>query len=86
MGSLGIELGHEVVEAGLLLEGVHAGRTVLAATSFFLSRRVLRPASRSQMPHWQELFIWLAGSTEDATSYFQTPSDRVAEIGTQIVV
>jgi KUP system potassium uptake protein len=58
-----------------------------AATSFFLSRRTLRPASRSQMSRWQEkLFIWLAGSAEDATTYFQIPPDRVVEIGTQIVV
>jgi KUP system potassium uptake protein len=58
-----------------------------AATSFFLSRRTLRPASRSQMSRWQEkLFIWLAGSAEDATTYFKIPPDRVVEIGTQIVV
>jgi KUP system potassium uptake protein len=58
-----------------------------SATSFFLSRRVLRPASRSQMPRWQEkLFIWLAGSAEDASAYFQIPADRVVEIGTQIAV
>jgi KUP system potassium uptake protein len=58
-----------------------------SSTSFFLSRRVLRPTSRSQMPRWQErLFIWLAGSAEDATTYFQIPSDRVVEIGTQIMV
>ena len=57
------------------------------ATSFFLSRRTLRPASRSQMTRLQErLFIWLAGSAEDATTYFQIPSDRVVEIGTQILV
>jgi KUP system potassium uptake protein len=57
------------------------------ATSFFLSRRTLRPASRSQMGRLQEkLFIWLAGSAEDATTYFQIPPDRVVEIGTQIVV
>jgi KUP system potassium uptake protein len=58
-----------------------------AATSFFLSRRTLRPSSRSQMSRLQEkLFIWLAGSAEDATTYFQIPPDRVVEIGTQIVV
>ena len=57
------------------------------ATSFFLSRRVLRPASRSLMRRWQEkLFIWLAGSAEDASEYFQIPADRVVEIGTQIAV
>jgi len=57
------------------------------STSFFLSRRTLRPASRSRMGRLQEkLFIWLAGSAEDATAYFQIPPDRVVEIGTQIVV
>ena len=59
----------------------------IAATSFFLSRRTLRPAPRSEMRRWQEqLFIWLAGSAEDATTYFQIPANRVVEIGTQIVV
>jgi len=58
-----------------------------SATSFFLSRRTLRPAPHSQMSRLQEkLFIWLAGSAEDATAYFQIPSDRVVEIGTQIAV
>ena len=58
-----------------------------AATSFFLSRRTLRPTSRSKMRHWQEkLFIWLAGTSEDATAYFQIPPDRVVEIGAQIAV
>jgi len=58
-----------------------------ATSSFFLSRRTLRPTTRSRMWRWQEkLFIWLAGTAEDATSYFQIPPDRVVEIGTQIVV
>jgi len=39
------------------------------------------------MPLWQEkLFIRLAGAAEDAAAYFRIPSDRVVEIGTQIVV
>jgi KUP system potassium uptake protein len=39
------------------------------------------------MPFWQDrLFIWLAGTAEDATDYFQIPPDRVVEIGTQITV
>jgi KUP system potassium uptake protein len=57
------------------------------SASFFLSRRKLRETPRSQMGRLQErLFIWLAGSAEDATAYFQIPPDRVVEIGTQIVV
>jgi KUP system potassium uptake protein len=58
-----------------------------SATSFFLSRRSLRPTVRSQMPRWQEqLFILIAGFAQDATSYFQIPTDRVVEVGTQVQV
>ena len=59
----------------------------IAATSFFLSRRSLKTSIRSEMPRWQELlFIWLAGRAEDATEYFRIPSDRVVEVGTQVMV
>jgi KUP system potassium uptake protein len=56
-------------------------------TSYYLSRRALRPATRSQMPRWQvRLFIWLARHASDATRYFRIPSDRAIEIGTQITI
>jgi KUP system potassium uptake protein len=59
----------------------------MSSTSFFLSRRSLRVTSKSEMPRWQErLFIALAGSAEDATTYFQIPTDRVVEVGTQVAV
>jgi KUP system potassium uptake protein len=59
----------------------------IGATSFFLSRRSLRTTLKSEMPRWQErLFIWLAGRAEDATEYFRIPSDRVVEVGTQVMV
>ena len=59
----------------------------VSQTSFFLSRRSLKPTVRSEMPKWQErLFIGLAGSAEDATTYFQIPTDRVVEVGTQVAV
>lgn len=59
----------------------------IGATSFFLSRRSLKPTDKSVMPWWQErLFIWLAGSASDATEYFRIPSDRVVEVGTQVLV
>ncbi len=59
----------------------------LGSTSFFLSRRSLRPKSKSEMPRWQEmLFIWLARTAEDATTYFQIPTDRVVEVGTQVAI
>jgi KUP system potassium uptake protein len=57
------------------------------STSFFLSRRALKPAAKSGMPHWQDqLFIQLARSANDATDYFQIPTGRVVEIGTQLAI
>jgi KUP system potassium uptake protein len=57
------------------------------STSFFLSRRRLRPAVRSGMPRWQDrLFIALARTANDATDYFQIPTDRVVEVGTQVTI
>jgi KUP system potassium uptake protein len=59
----------------------------IMSTSFFLSRRALRPAARSGMPRWQDrLFITLARSANDATDYFQIPTDRVVEVGTQVAI
>ena len=59
----------------------------IMSTSFFLSRRSLRPAADSGMPHWQDrLFIALARSANDATDYFQIPTGRVVEVGTQVTI
>jgi KUP system potassium uptake protein len=59
----------------------------IMATSFFLSRRALKPAARSGMPRWQDrLFIKLAGAANDATDYFQIPTGRVVEVGTQVTI
>jgi KUP system potassium uptake protein len=59
----------------------------IMATSFFLSRRSIRPAARSGMPLWQDkLFISLAKTASDATDFFQIPTGRVVEVGTQVTV
>jgi KUP system potassium uptake protein len=59
----------------------------MASTSFFLSRRNLKPTPKSEMPAWQDrLFVALARSAQDATTYFQIPTDRVVEVGTQVAV
>jgi KUP system potassium uptake protein len=59
----------------------------IMSTSFFLSRRSVRPDPRSGMPQWQDrLYIFLAHNADDASSYFQLPTDRVVEIGTQVTV
>jgi KUP system potassium uptake protein len=59
----------------------------IMSTSFFLSRRSVRASKDSGMPQWQDrLFIVLARNADDASSYFQIPTDRVVEIGTQVTV
>src|SRR6187431_751205 len=59
----------------------------IMATSFFLSRRALKPAPHSGMPRWQDhLFIALSRSSNDATDYFQIPTGRVVEVGTQVTI
>ncbi len=65
----------------------HGFKFDIMATSFFLSRRSIRPALRSSMPLWQDkLFIALARSASDATDFFQIPTGRVVEVGTQVTV
>jgi KUP system potassium uptake protein len=59
----------------------------IMTTSFFLSRRSLKPAANSGMPLWQDrLYIGLARTASDATEYFQIPTGRVVEIGTQVAI
>ncbi|UPJ52844.1 potassium transporter Kup [Bradyrhizobium sp. 200] len=59
----------------------------IMSTSFFLSRRALKPAAHSGMPRWQDLlFIRLSQSANDATDYFQIPTGRVVEVGTQVTI
>jgi KUP system potassium uptake protein len=56
-------------------------------TSFFLSRRLLKPSANTPMPAWQNmLFIGFAAIADDAARYFGLPTDRVVEIGTQVEV
>ena len=59
----------------------------IMTTSFFLSRRSLKASANSGMPLWQDrLFIGLARTASDATEYFQIPTGRVVEIGTQVAI
>jgi KUP system potassium uptake protein len=75
------------VPAGLAACRRHGVTFDVMSTSFFLSRRALRPSAQSRMPRWQDrLFILLARSSDDASRYFHIPSGRAVEIGTQVVI
>lgn len=59
----------------------------IMSTSFFLSRRSIKASPQSGMPVWQDnLFIGLTKSATDATNFFQIPTGRVVEVGTQVTV
>jgi len=59
----------------------------IMSTSFFLSRRSIKASPQSGMPIWQDNFyIGLTKSATDATSFFQIPTGRVVEVGTQVTV
>ncbi|MDP1907823.1 MAG: KUP/HAK/KT family potassium transporter, partial [Hyphomicrobium sp.] len=75
------------VPKALAIARKHGWQFDIMSTSFFLSRRTLRPSSQSGMPGWQDrLFIALARSASDATDFFQIPTGRVVEVGTQVTV
>ena len=75
------------VPKALVVARKHGWQFDIMSTSFFLSRRALRPSPHSGMPVWQDrLFIGLARSASDATDFFQIPTGRVVEVGTQVTV
>jgi KUP system potassium uptake protein len=54
-------------------------------TSFFLSRETLIPSAKPGMALWREkLFISMARNAGSVTTYFQIPTNRVVELGTQV--
>ncbi len=64
---------------GLVLE--------MMETSFFLGRETLIPRLGTDMALWREkLFIAMFRNAGSATSFFKIPSNRVVELGTQVVL
>jgi len=75
------------VPKALAIARKHGWHYDIMSTSFFLSRRALKPAAHSGMPRWQDrMFIWLARSASDATDFFHIPTGRVVEVGTQVTI
>ena len=76
---------HQQYQLGLMRKAGH--KFDIMSTSFFLSRRSIKPSPQSGMPVWQDnLFIGLTKSATDATNFFQIPTGRVVEVGTQVTV
>ncbi len=59
----------------------------IMSTSFFLNRRSFKSDPRRGLPGWQEkLFIALTRNAADATSFYHLPTNRVIELGQQLVI
>lgn len=56
-------------------------------TSYFIGRETLIPKLKSDMAFWREkLFIAMFRNAGSATAFFKIPSNRVVELGTQVVL
>jgi KUP system potassium uptake protein len=57
------------------------------ATTFFVGREVLVPASKPILRPWRiGLYTWLASNAYSPARFFQLPANRVVELGTQISI
>ena len=56
-------------------------------TSFFVGRETLIPKLGSEMAYWREkLFVTMYRNASSVVSYFRVPTNRVVELGSQIVL
>lgn len=75
------------VPASLALCGPYGLPFSMMETSFFLGRETLIPKLNSEMAFWREkLFVAMFRNADSATSYFKIPTNRVVELGTQVVL
>ena len=59
----------------------------IMSTSFYLGRRQLLASPDGGMPLWQDkIFIALANTATRPSDYFRLPSNRVVELGSQVVI
>jgi KUP system potassium uptake protein len=59
----------------------------IMSTSFFLNRRSFKSDPNKGLPVWQEkLFISLAKSAADVTGFYRLPTNRVVEMGQQVMI
>ena len=56
-------------------------------TSFFLSRQTLLASKTPGMPVWREkIFAWMLRNSAGAMEFFQLPTNRVVELGSQVEI
>jgi KUP system potassium uptake protein len=59
----------------------------IMSTSFFLNRRSFKSDPKRGLPVWQEkLFVALTRNAADATNFYRLPTNRVIELGQQLII
>ncbi len=59
----------------------------IMTTSFFLNRRSFKSSAKGGLPLWQErVYRSLARSAADATDFYRLPTNRVIELGQQLMI
>jgi KUP system potassium uptake protein len=85
-----VELSYGFMERPNVVSGLTIARAEgldfdFEASSFFITRRSLRPVTGSVLLRWQErLFISMTELSDDSSDYFAIPSARAVEMGIQI--
>ncbi len=75
------------IPAALAAAGEAGLRCEPMETSYFLGRETLIPRLGSEMAYWRELvFVSLFRNAGSATAFFRIPSNRVVELGAQVVL
>ena len=71
------------------MKSVHdcGGPISVKDTSYFLSRQRLIPSERPGMAMWREkLFAWMIRNAESPMAFFNLPTNRVVELGSQVEI
>lgn len=59
----------------------------IMTTSFFLNRRSFKSSTKGGLPLWQErIYRALSRSAADAADFYHLPSNRVIELGQQLLI
>jgi KUP system potassium uptake protein len=79
----------EGVDIPAALKAVHdcGGPITVVETSYFLSRQTLIASNRPGMALWRErLFAWMIRNAESPMAFFNLPTNRVVELGSQVEI
>ena len=75
------------IPAALALCGAQDIEIDMMETSFFLGRATLIPKVGSEMMYWREkLFVFMYKNASSAMSFYKIPTNRVVELGAQVVL